>query len=590
MEYVKKYYPTTQKELFHTDKVACIRKWIKDIEVNFENNPKNFDFKKILLIHGPLSCGKTTNVNILFKNFSKININIDELKFNEKMSNILDSLVDIGQVTLVNLGNKNKKAKNKKNIIIIDEIEISEKNIKSFIESVHSKYNIPIVLVQNNVPTYKLNNCTFIEFNHVSLLELSKLILKINEKEMLELNKKHISIIIKKSDFDLSQVFSILEFMDKTGNTKLIEDYLENVVSEKDKDIDLLEKLNYIYGNDDNVDANDDTNKNPNDFDYNYLRRITETDSQLISNNIYQNYLKFTDEKIGNYVNSVNIIDSLSHSSIIMNSIYNNQLWELYPYYVESACIIPVFNLNKDTDTENTENTKGTKDTTKNIIDIVPFKDISYNYLNSLEELKKLITENNKEKLTLFSNISSESLFIIMKMISNIIEKLNDYFDKCKKGKNTSKKEKFILYKNILKNDEYVVILNKICNIVFSYKLFEIDQKLIIVKDYILNENNGEYDTECQKNFFINYEYLYDKIDKLDLRILKRLINIACLNKKNVVLTTNTETALKINIFEKIIKELYSKSLVVKNKNKLRSVNEMVVAFTNLNDIFKKQD
>lgn len=534
MEYVRKYYPTTQKDLFHKDKVAYMRKWIKDIQVNFEEDSKN-NFRKLLLVCGPLSCGKTTNINVLFKAFQKIYINIDDLRFNEKTSNILDSLVNIGDNTIRNVNTKIQSKTRRKNIIIIDDIELSDKNIKSFIDSVHKRYNVPIILIQNsntsltfNSVNTKLENCTNIEFSKVSLLELTKLILKINKNEDFGLNKNQISLIIKKSSNDLNQIFSILEFMDKTKDSNRIDEYLENVIAEKDRDIDLIEKLNYIYKN------NDKDYKNCEDcydinYDFDYLRKITETDSQTISNNIFQNYPTITtiteDTKQTKDVelSRVDIIDSLSISNILLNNIYSNQLWELYPYYVENACIIPINNLGKSIN-KIEEKT------------IIPFKDISYNYLNSFEELKKIIMENNKTKNLNFLDI--ESIFIIMKMIVDSIEKINNYFNKCKKGKNTSKKEKFELYNNLLKDGQHFILFNKISDIVFTYKFFEIQS--ININDYI-NQNKE-----------INYEYLYKNIDVIDIKILKRLVNITCLHT-HVLLTTNTETALKINIFENIV-------------------------------------
>lgn len=190
MLFSTKYKPTIQKSLFHKDMVNHIRKWIKTLE---SNNEYNISLKQILFLQGPIGCAKSVTVECLFKAFNLINIDLDILTSNEKTNDVVNAIVDFNSLTLENTFTKKQ---NKKNIVLIDNIELCEKGLETFIESIHSNNNIPIILICNNLKYKSIfsdyKNCTVIEFKKPSLLELNKLVLDINTSEKLHLDRKSV--------------------------------------------------------------------------------------------------------------------------------------------------------------------------------------------------------------------------------------------------------------------------------------------------------------------------------------------------------------------------------------------------------------
>ena len=174
-----KYKPTTQKSLFHKDIINHIRKWIKMIE-DYAEDKKSV--KNILFLHGPVGCSKTVTVECLFKSYNVIEIDSDMLRSADKISDCLQSIVGFNEITLSNIDKWNHKNKrDKSNVVFIDNLELCDRGIESFIDTLHNKNNInvPIILVCNNSKFRDMFannvNCTFIEFKKPSLLELTKL-------------------------------------------------------------------------------------------------------------------------------------------------------------------------------------------------------------------------------------------------------------------------------------------------------------------------------------------------------------------------------------------------------------------------------
>ena len=572
MSLAEKYKPTIQKALFHKDKVRCIQKWAKNIKDDYDNwvfSKKNSinkpNFKKILFIYGPISCGKSTLVDILFKGFNMININSEDLKIKEKLEEILPGIGSFDSISLENVCGNNKKQKF--NMVLVDDVELCDKNINSFIDSI--KTNIPIILISSN----KINvknlfskeiPVTFIEISKVTLMELSQMISLINSEEKLNLNEDSIKKIIEKSFFDVRQVFDILEQIKTRKNTDFfqndldVEDVLSNVIEEKYVDMDLNEKLSYIFSND-------------NEFNYSKTSLMCTCDPQMISNGIYQNYIETCD------LNSISkIINDIALSDFMYKSIYSDQSWELFDNYSEIGCVLPTYNIKKFYKETYEANEMPVE------IEIKPFKDISYNYINSFEELKNLTSKNLlNEILTseyrILKNI--DDISIVFKSIINIINILNDYFDSKKKGKNTSKKEKFDLYELILKESKdnvCVIMLNKLTDIIYSYRLFECD-------NFLEELNNLNYPITIEKrNIFIE-----KNIDKLDLRILKRYINLVSIQSAPIkLIKTHTETSIKLKIFEYLLKEMENNYLekikTIKDRN-----NNIESLSISLNDLWK---
>jgi len=130
---------------------------------------------------------------------------------------------------------------------------------------------------------------------------------------------------------------------------------------------------------------------------------------------------------------------------------------------------------------------------------------------------------------------------------------VNKYFDINKKGKNTTKKEKIELYNNI--NDSNVkTALDKIFQIIYDYKLFEIDM------DNFYKLKNE--DDVLNKNF-----------QKINLRVLKRLLNIFTFSDNNKIFKSNIETSLQYKILKYLIDNTDNSTKV----SLVNSVEEMTI-------------
>lgn len=566
--FVVKYKPTTQKSLFHKDLTNHIRKWIK---MNEELADDGKSVKNILFLYGPIGCSKTVTVECLFKGYNLIEIDSDMIRSCDKMTEIFDSLVNFRGLTLANIDKWNhKNNKEKSNIILIDNLELCDKGIESFIEGIYVKrnVNIPIIMICNSIKYKDLfinySNCTFLEFKKPSLLELSKLACDITKAEKLNLSKDQIKKIIEKSEYDIRQLLFLLEqwSLSKTINSDF-EIFLENIQI-KNVDIDLLDKMKYLCNY-----------SKP--FDFNNHFTMSTSEPLAISNSMYQNYLnndfKVSFDKKTNieYLNNIsNVMDNISISNMIHNEIYENQNWELYNTYTSHSCVLPSYyikknnvllfqnafkkDFNETTDFNETKNFSDQIESLRNNINnisirefddeiykYVCFKDVSYNFINSYEEVKKISNKNIYSRSLDYkngfkSNIINDPLccFTIVKIFIKCIENLNVYFNKNKKGKNTTKREKLELCKNIEK-DPVKKSLDTLIDNIYEYKLFEID-----IDDFLINKSKYKDDVYIQK---------------IDLRVFKRLLNIFTIDDKHKIFKSHIETSIQYKILQKLLND-----------------------------------
>jgi len=555
--YSVKYKPTTQKLLFHKDIVNHIRKWIQLIEYKYE---KIKNVKEILFLNGPVGCGKSVTVECLFKGYNLINIDSDNLRNNDRLNETLQQIVSFNSITLANIDKWNHKNKqDKNNIVFIDNIELCDRGIETFVNLVYARnINVPIILICNTTKykdifsSYK--NCTFIDFKNVSLLELSKLISEINKTECLNLEKDMIKKIIDKSQYDIRQILFILEQWNISKGTSVLFSNFLGSIDIKYTDEDLSKKMEYIF-------------KSNNEFNIAKLHNKFSCEPHVISNTIYQNYANITLDHISQtteiskkddldiLINMEKVIDNISYSNIIHNDVYEHQRWELYNEYIHQSCIIPTYYLQQT----NKKIFNNIETTCK--IKFNSFKDISYNFINSYNEVKNICKKNiysdkfNLNEInTRFNCIfdSNNCFYIVDILLKNMII-VNKYFDTNKKGKNTTKKEKIELYNNI--NDSNVkTALDKIFQIIYDYKLFEIDM------DNFYKLKNE--DDVLNKNF-----------QKINLRVLKRLLNIFTFSDNNKIFKSNIETSLQYKILKYLMDNTDNSTKV----SLVNSVEEMTI-------------
>ena len=179
---------------------------------------------------------------------------------------------------------------------------------------------------------------------------------------------------------------------------------------------------------------------------------------------------------------------------------------------------------------------------------------ISYNFINSYEEVKRISTCNlyskslqthdNKTNSAIYD---SRSCFIIVQIFINCIEKLNNYFDKNKRGKNTTKREKLDLCNNMNKDD--LKWLDILVNNIYYYKLFSINEQ-----DFLLNIDKYKSD------IFGTCSY----IQKVDLSIFKRFLNIFTIDDKHKLFKSNVEMSIQYKLLQLLIEHNTKEKVVIK--------------------------
>ena len=565
----QKYKPKTQKALFHKDLVNHIRKWIKMIE---DSADRNESVRQILFLYGPIGCSKTVTVECLFKSYNLYNVDSDNLRSSDKIDEIIQSTVGFRAVTLANIDKWNHKNKrDRSNIIFIDNLELCDRGIESFIDTLHNKHNtdIPVILVSNSIKHKDIfanySNCTFLEFRRPSLLDLTKLANEIVTGEDLKLSREQILRLIERSESDVRQLLFLLDqwSVGKSMNHNF-DNFIESIQI-KYTDKDLSERLEYVFNHKRKFHVGD-------------LFLTGSIEPQVLSNGIYQNYLNTppnTDltvtEQIDLLKNYSNVADQLSYANIIHNEIYENQNWNLYNDYTFYSTVMPSYyikhndeilynnfikaNTQNKVELEQVELEQDKILSNMKIIEWVnrayeftPFKDISYNFLNSYQEVKR-ITSNNMYCKVLnpitYSGVfgkdtlaDSESLFTIVDILLKCIQNLNVYFNTNKRGKNTTKKEKLDLCDNI-GTDPVKASLDFLVNTIYRYKLFEID-----TDDFIMNYQKYKDDKSIKTD-----------VNKIDLRVFKRILNIFTMDEKHKLFKSHIETSVQYKILQRLVQE-----------------------------------
>jgi len=515
MSFVYLYAPTSQKQLFNKDIVSHIRKWI----VALQQNPK-----KILLLSGPTGCGKSATIDVLCKQYNLLKLDGFEMRSPKKCEEALETINNYNTISL--------DRETKGNILLLDNVT-SIDGVEEFLKKVCSSKTIPIICLCSSSNICELQKCgiakmwnnyvvTSLQFPHPSLLELNKLGMEIVEKENLGLDKSKLKQIIEFCQKDIRQFLTILYHW-KLHPKGSLQKFLDSLQM-RNNDVDLNSKLCIILNSKDN-------------FDFTTSILSCSSEPVLISNHIYQNYISTTDD----IYSICDIIDSISLSNTIHKSIFEGQSWELYEDYTITSCVIPEFIISQERQSRKTD--KG--------IDIMPYKDISSNYLNSLKEIKDSCAQNfaNPHLRKLLGNYGSTQLlhrlhttnsFQIADIILCCINNVGIYYQTNKKGKNTTKREKMFLYSQLLANETVVKDLRMIVDIVTSYRMFEVDIDFILL-NYKVSSDIGD---------------LTDKFyDYIDIKLLKRFLNIFSLNTHNVI-KSNVEAAIKYGLLYHLLETI----------------------------------
>ena len=548
------YKPQNQKSLFNQKCVSDIKKFIKELSATTatEDSPKgvsvsvNKNYKKILFLNGPSGCGKHTTVNILFKNYNIISIDSDSIRLSDNINNIINSLASFNAADLSQFEKKRTKT-HLGNILLIKNAQHCEKTLNGFIDDLYvkSKRNIPIIIHCDKQQYRQKFKCeypiTYVDFSLPSHIELTQLLNTINKDHKLKLSDENVTNVIESSLYDINQFFHIIEYIKINKYSDTDTSTFENL--KKDHDIDLHDKLAYVFDF-------------KNEYNFTELDNLTYSDSSVISNCIFQNYPQIfnvpqqvNDKVILDQLDALaNISDTLCYShnddthdlnSIsngisngINGSLNNSLTWNNHNIL---NCVGPLYKINESiNNTESSCINHNLKNSFSN------FKNYSYNYINSLEELKasSLNSSNNINGLCIerrFIHSNTEQMYIVFNTIISFIQNINTTLDKLYKKRNVSTDEYLTIIKdNVIIYKQY----QHINDIIWSYTLFETNENINKIK------------------------YKESEIT-IDIRIFKRYINIFSFSNVSKLLKISTENLIKNEIKNRIV--LMQNNLFIKN-------------------------
>ena len=199
----------------------------------------------VIYIYGPIGCGKTTTVEVLCKNWDILKIDPDHIRRAELTEKIIKDLSNsCGNMTWTEILSKGKKTEKKK-VVLIDGIDLCERTIRSFLESIPDYVikEIPIILISSEC-IRGVSNLSFISsviFNKPSLLELCKLIEKESNDSNLINNRESMEELVNRSEFDTRQLLNLIQNRCPSNASKI-------------RDYDLEEKTLMILGPDYSLD------------------------------------------------------------------------------------------------------------------------------------------------------------------------------------------------------------------------------------------------------------------------------------------------------------------------------------------------
>lgn len=369
----------------HNKTISEITKWLD----NFQDNKK-----KVLLVLGSSGSGKTSTIHRILDNY---NYNIHKF-------NILDFLnrKQIKERVERIITTKNIHfmiEKNRKTIVVIDEIEGINANTKTLVDIIHNFSNLhkksknnkkkkKIINVHSNIPviciateTYlkKMNelqrNCDIIRFKRPRKLDLLKILRKILKKTGMKMNTDLINYIINLCNYDFRKMINILQFLYYTNNEK----------NGNKMDLSYLNILDKTSNN-----SNIELFKSCETLLYNRV----DMDKTLIFYNIekvllplmiHQNYIPVLFSKCnkGNKIFPIifKISQHISNNDLVNSFIYNSHNWDLQHSHALLSCYYPSYLINEYVKYEN-KNCSKVKIKFTSILSKVSIYHVNYNQYN----------------------------------------------------------------------------------------------------------------------------------------------------------------------------------------------------------------
>lgn len=515
--FIAKYQPTSQKTLFHKTQVSEIKDWLS------QKTPQ-----KLLLLSGPSGCGKSITLSILLKQFNIHNVDASDLRSSEKSLDISKSVKNTNSITLIDIEKWNHKTrKDHPNIVLVDNIELCDKQISTFLDNVFKKCNAqtPIILVCNNPKLVDVcadysKILTVVSMQTPTLLELSKLSSTISSNESLSLSPTQITSIVKKCESDVRQLLHILEQY-KLSNCDF-QTFLDSI-SPKLVDYDLNQRMQIIT--------------TTHDFDTRFEHCSAEPLGIYLT--LFQNYPQMlkTNTAHNARVDHATLTDTFSNANVLYTKIYEDQHWELYDDFTVAAAVIPSTLLTRSQ--QRTNETDGSLTFTT----FTPFRDMSYNFINSYNDVIKTTTANSASFATKMHtnapssihNMPTDQKYYLAKLFIQHLQSVFTYFNQHKKGKNTSKEEKIYLCDNI-SDPSVQLALDQITLKILHYGLFEAN-----VNDLMTN-----------KSVYLAAPHAHYNL--IDTRMFKRFLNIFSINNSaSKYIKPHVDTAIRYKLLQHIL-------------------------------------
>jgi hypothetical protein len=515
------YEPTTQKALFNKDGVRVIKQWLDDLELIK-------DHKRILCLSGPVGCGKTSTLKVLLKTYNVFSLDATDIRLGDKILEVCFSICGFADKSLANIEKWNSaNQKRKFNIVVLDNADLCEKNIIHLIDCIQNKkgIDVPIVVVCNSIrwidSAYDINT---VVFQRPSLGELSKLSLSILNDKNIPLTNEQAKRLITVCKFDVRQLLLALQqlnvFMSNDFNG-----FLDTIL--KDVDTDLQTKMDSLLLH--KWSSVDDA----------YL--IASAEPLVVGGAIFQNYTQYATQNAIDLQVVADAADEMSSSNQICGRLFDEQNWELYDAYTVASSVMPSYKLRSGNSGEVSP------------MQWSAFKDVSYNFLNSYNEVQRASVANNLQHRGL-SQFDTDTKFFMAKLFVNELHVLIEYFEKTKKGKNTSIVEKLDMCDNIVGGSEVGNVLENIVNRIVTYGLYDV--------------NHDEISPDC------NYR---KECGKVDLKALKRFINIFTFTANNKHMKSHVDVALRYKVLQKLCEKMQKPAT-----QKVLEVSDLMDDLTNI--------
>ena len=331
--WVEKYKPKILDDVIISDhNINIIKKWIS----NFEKN-KN----KILILHGSPGIGKTTLANIILKeyNYDVVELNTSDIRNQKLIREQLNNIFNKQNVLSIMINRKKLIG------IIMDELDGitsgERSGLTEFINLINPKKNKfvnPIICTTNSISEKKIQEImkysVTVKINNPNRKDLLKLIDKICINENIELNETQKLNISKKSQSDFRRLVNMMSYIFEFKTIYNVDQLISNY-SDKNIDLKLFESVDKIL----------------NTYNLNNIIKYYETDKNLISMLIYENFLteillNINESYETKIRNLTNIYDNFSEADIFDYNIMINHQHKLSDYCGVYKCVITSFLIN----------------------------------------------------------------------------------------------------------------------------------------------------------------------------------------------------------------------------------------------------